>query len=177
MKLRFTYLVVVLVALNIAACGKHEESAKVSVAAVKDGYNATLAEGIQFAAKPNYPSFIKSVAGMSDYEATGRWSDGKKVTFTFAQNLPASFTLNVDLTSTFGPNIGKATQIRVGNWEQQMIAQDGGNSTQSFQVKTDSAGNTIEFVIPEPKSPKELGMGNDERMLGIMFKRLIIIAN
>src|SRR5450759_2078691 len=116
MKCRFTLIVAALVCLNLAACGKNEEPAKVSAVVVQGGYNATLAEGIQFAAKPNYPSFIKSVTGMSGYEPIGRWTEGKKVVFTFTQNLPTTFTLEFDLAGAFGPNAGKVLQIQAGDW-------------------------------------------------------------
>ena len=175
MKSRFTLVVVALVALNLVACGKTEEPTKVSAVVIKDGYNATLAEGIQFAAKPNYPSFIKSVTGMSGYETSGRWTEGKNVVFTFTQNLPATFTLELDLGGAFGPNVGKVVQIQAGGWKQQFVA-DAKPSNNKFLVKTNAPTDSIEFTIPEPKSPKELG-ADDTRQLGIMFKRLSIVTN
>ena len=100
MKSRITLIVVALVCLNLAACGKNEEPAKVAAVVIPESYSATLAEGIQFAAKPNYPSFIKSVNGMSGYEPTGRWTEGKNVTFTFTQNLPANFIKRLSCQSS-----------------------------------------------------------------------------
>lgn len=178
MKSRFTLIVVALVTLNLVACGKNEETketAKISAAAIHVAYTATLAEGIQFAAKPYYPTFIKSVSGMTEYEAAGRWTEGKKTVFTFAQSLPATFTLTLDLVSAFGPNAGKVIQIQVGDWKGQFIA-DAKPSTNKFIVKTSAPADSIEFIIPEPTSPKDLGAtSGDPRQLGIMFKRLSII--
>jgi hypothetical protein len=175
-QMKFTLIVVALFALNLAACGKNEEPAKVSAIVVQGGYNATLAEGVQFVAKPNYPSFIKSVTGMSGYEPIGRWSDGNEVIFTFTQNLPGTFTLDLDLADAFGPNVGKVVQIQVGNWKQQFVA-DAKPSNNKFLVKTSLPTDSIEFTIPEPKSPKDLGMSGDSRQLGILFKRLSITTN
>ena len=44
-------------------------------------------------------------------------------------------------------------------------------------VKTSTPTDKIEFIIPEPKSPNEMGGRGDPRQLGIMFKRLSIITD
>jgi hypothetical protein len=139
-------------------------------------YNATLAEGIQFAAKPYYPSFIKSVEGMSGYEAIGRWTEGKNVIFTFTQKLPTIYTLELELAGAFGPNAGKEIQIQSGVWQGRFIV-DVKPRMYKIPVKTNNPTDKIEFIIPEPKSPNELGGSGDPRQLGIMFKRLSIITN
>lgn len=176
MKSRFTLIVVTLVALNLAACGKNEEPAKVSAVSIPDSYNATMAEGIQFAAKPNYPSFIKSVVGMSGYEASGRWTEGKNVVFTFTQNLPTAFTLELDIVGPYSSNAGKVMQIQAGDWKGEFVV-EAKPSTNKFLVKTSAPTDSIAFTIPEPKSPKELGQSDDPRQLGVMFKRLSITTN
>lgn len=143
---------------------------------IPENYNATLAEGIQFAVKPNYPSFIKSVIGMSGYETAGRWTEAKNVIFIFNKNIPATFTLELDLAGAFGPNAGKEIQIKTGGWRGQFIV-DVNPRLYKILVKTKSPTDRIEFIIPEPISPNELGGINDPRKLGIMFKRLSIITN
>lgn len=176
MKSGFMMIVVALVCLNLAACGKNEEPAKVAAVVIPESYNATLAEGIQFAAKPNYPSFIKSVTGMSDYEPVGRWTEGKNVTFVFTQNLPATFTLSLDFAGVFGPNADKMIQIQVGDWKSKFVV-DTKPSTNKFLVKASAPTDRIELIIPEPRSPKELGAGDDPRKLGISLTRLSITSN
>ena len=153
------------------------ELAKVAVTDVYEGYNATLAEGIQFTEKQNYPSFIKSVTGMSSYEPSGRWTEGKNVTFTFTQNLPANFTLELDLVDAFGLNIGREIQVQVGDWKGQFVGL-AAPIINNLLVITSSLTDTIEFIIPAPESPKNLGQNaDDDRLLGIMFRRLSIVFN
>jgi hypothetical protein len=152
------------------------ELAKVAVVDVHEGYNATLAEGIQFAVKPNYPSFIKSVIGMSGYEPNGRWTEGENVIFTFTQNLPANFTLELDIAGAFGTNAGKVLQIQVGDWKSQFVVDDK-PSNSKFIIKTSAPTDSIKLTIPEPKSPKDLGNSSDSRQLGISLKRLSIVSN
>jgi len=140
------------------------------------GYDATLAEGIQFASKPNYPFFIKSVTGMSGYETAGRWSEGKNVIFTFTNDLPVTFTLKIEFAGAFGPNAGKKIHIQAGDWRGQFIV-DAKPVIYKIFVETSTPTDRIEFIIPEPKSPNELGGSGDPRQLGIMFTRLSITDN
>lgn len=165
--------VVTVLSVGLVACGKSETSANSPVAATQN-YNATLAEGIQFL-KPGYPNFIKAVSGMSSYEPSLRWTDGKNVSFTFMQKLPATFTLGIEYAGAFGPNAGKSVTVQVGDWKGQFVASaDSGVAT--LTVKSSVPSDKIEFVIPEPKSPKELQGGEgDPRLLGIGFKRISIL--
>ena len=137
--------------------------------------SAALADGIDFTA-PNYPDFMNGVSGMSGVESAGRWTDGKNVVFTFKRTLPAKFTMEVDLTSVFGPNVGKIIQVRVGDWSGKLVpvAATPTGKKFIFDVKTSSQTNTIKFTIAEPTSPKALGLSKDSRRLGIMFRRLRI---
>ena len=177
MNLKLIPSLVVLVAFNLVACGDNQEdSSKAPVVEVHNGYNATLAEGIQFAIKPDYPAFIKSVAGMSGYETIGRWTEGKYVDFVFAQNLPAKFTLDLDFAPAFGPDVGKVVMIEVGDWKNQFIASELPKKV-TFLVETSAPTDSIKFIVPFPVSPVEINAGSDTRKVGIMFKRLSIISD
>jgi len=138
---------------------------------------AALADGIDFKAA-NYPDFLNGVSGMSGVESAGRWTDGKSVVFTFNRDLPAKFILEVDLTSVFGPNVGKIMQVRAGNWIGKFVPVVATSTANRFRfdVKTGTQTNTIEFTIAEPTSPKELGLSDDSRKLGIMFGRLKVLT-
>jgi len=171
------FVISTLVCLNLVACREQEEvTAPVPIVEVHNGYNATLAEGIQFAEKPDYPAFIKSVSGMSGYETIGRWTEGKDVDFVFTQNLPSKFTLNLEFAQAFGPNVGKVAQIQVGEWKSTFIASDRPKKV-SFLIEASTATNSIKFVVPAPLSPEDLGVGEDTRKVGIMFKRLSIVTD
>lgn len=162
MKSLSTTILVTLFCLTITACGK-------------EGYDATLAEGIQFAAKRDYPTFIKSVTGMSGYEAEGRWTEGKNVVFTFNEKLPTNFTLELDIVGGFGPSAGNAIHVLVGDWAGHPVI-DTKPGILKLSVKTSTPADHIEMVIPYATSPNALG-GHDSRELGVMFKRISIVAN
>lgn len=169
MKYRVLLASVILACLVIVACGKKEDASKPASAR----YEATLAEGIQFDTKPDYPVFIESVTGMSGYEKTGRWTEGPKVVFAFAQPLPTNFTLKIEIAGVFGPNTDKAVKVQVGDWHGEFVP---GVKPKRYDlmVKTKAPSDSIELTVPEPKSPKELGVSDDPRQVGIHFKRLSI---
>ena len=174
-----TILVVsILGCLNLIACGDQEEqiTAPAPSLEVHNGYQATLEEGIQFAEKPDYPAFIKSVKGMSGFETIGRWTEGKQVEFVFTQSLPTKFTLNLEFAPAFGPDQGEVAQIQTGDWKSTFVASDRPKKV-SFLIETATPTNSIQFVVPYPISPAELGIGEDTRKVGIMFKRLSIVTN
>ena len=167
----------ILASLNLTACGENQEdTAKAPVVEVHNGYNATLAEGIQFSEKPDYPAFIKSVAGMSGFESIGRWTEGKEVNFVFTQNLPTKFTLDLEFAPAFGPDVGKVVHIQAGDWKNQFVASKQPQKV-TFIIKTTTPTDSIKFIIPEPISPIDLGTGTDTREVGIMFKRLSITSD
>jgi hypothetical protein len=136
--------------------------------------SAELADGIDFK-KQNYPDFLVEVLGMSGNESEHRWTEGKNVIFTFKQNLPANFILELDLNGAFGPNVGKEVQVQIGDWKGRFIAVANPVSNKLI-VKTTEPTDSIELIIPEPKSPKSLGQGEDARQLGLAIKRIGIVA-
>jgi hypothetical protein len=164
-----------------------------------DYFERTLAQGIQLATKPD-PSkalIFKSINGLSGYEAQGRWSDGKEVTFTFNHYLPTAFTLELNLAGAEGANVGKELQVRAGdwrgvisgetikpakknwknNWKKALFGTATKPTINKVFVKTTSPTNTIVFTIPHPQSPHSLRGGEDRRQLGYMFERLTIIGS
>ncbi len=178
MSLKNILVIATIVSLNLVACGEQEEevTAPIPIVEVHNGYQATLAEGIQFAEKPDYPAFIKSVKGMSSFETIGRWTEGKQVAFVFTQNLPAKFTLNLEFAPAFGPDQGEVAQVEVGDWKSTFVASDRPKKV-SFLIETATPTDTIKFVVPYPISPAEIGTGEDTRKVGIMFKRLSIVTD
>ena len=177
MSIKIISILVALVTVSLLACSENqEESLKAPIVEVHNGYSATLSEGIQFSEKPDYPAFIKSVSGMSGFEPIGRWTEGKLVDFVFAQNLPVKFTLNLEFAPAFGPDVGKVVKIEVGDWKNQFVASDQPKK-ETFIIENSSPTNSIKFIVPEPTSPVELGVGADTREVGIMFKRLSITSD
>lgn len=170
-------ILAIMASLNLVACGdKQDDNAKAPFVEVHNGYNATLAEGIQFSEKPDYPAFIKSVTGMSGFETIGRWTEGKDVNFVFTQNLPAKFTLDLEFAPAFGPEVGKVVQIQAGDWKDQFVASNQPQKV-TFLVQTTMPTDSITFIVPKPISPADLGVGKDTRKVSIMFKRLSITSD
>ncbi len=173
-------LIAIMGLLIFAACSNKNEESKANISvpaavpAIVAPYDATLSEGIQFAQKPGYPKFIKSVIGMSKNELNGRWTDGKTVIFTFANPLPMAFRLHLGIAAVFGPNDGKPVKVAIGDWKGEFTVTGSILNPVDLEVKTSQPANAIEFTIPEPTSPKELKMSNDTRALGVMLKRLSI---
>ena len=136
-------------------------------------YTGSWTEGLDFT-RHGLPNFIKDISGISGWEPWGRWSDGPKVTFVFFKQLPQSFTLVLD-GQPFGPNAGKNIILRVGGREYSISI-----LAQRFEIKqliklNGALTNRLEFLIPSPTSPLELGNSADPRKLGIGFIRLKII--
>lgn len=142
---------------------------------IDQDYRRDLAEKplvIDFA-KPRQERIIATFEGLSGVEPWGRWSDANEshtVNIRLKAPLPAMGTFAITARG-FGPNAVRPTTIRLGAIEHKVTF--GPNDTtcviehQSFTSIT-----MIEFVPPQPVSPKELGVGNDERRLGIGLIRM-----
>lgn len=133
-------------------------------------YEATLAEGIDFT-RPEFPSFVKDVQGLSGSEAWGRWTDatvGPVLKFTFKQTLPRKFTLEIT-GSAYGPNVGLPVKVRVGAVEKTfIIPPNKGVDTYRLTFETDGTADTIEIIPPNPARPQDIIPGNDDsRLLGL----------
>jgi phosphoglycerol transferase len=134
-------------------------------------YIPTEGGSIEFSSL-DYPDFLKSVSGISAYEPWGRWSDGEIVEFQFKQALPTRFVLRLT-AQAFGPNIGAPVTVRIGAVEKNLqLTAD----LQEYQLTFEIASpvDRIEFLIPHPISPAELGQSDDVRRLGIGFVKLQI---
>ncbi|WP_028325308.1 DUF7024 domain-containing protein [Desulfatirhabdium butyrativorans] len=132
-----------------------------------------LKKGIDFS-DPALPAIVKSVTGISGAEANGRWTDGGKVTITFTQKLPKSFKLHIESKGAFGPNVNKPIQVIIGKWKGSIIINNEKIKPFDLVVKTVTPVDTIEFIVPEPKSPEELKISNDPRKLGFWMTKLSI---
>jgi phosphoglycerol transferase len=116
---------------------------------------------------------ITAISGMSVPEDDGRWSDGKEVQITMATPLPKHFSLNLT-ASAFGPNVELPFVIRIGNAEQS-FHMPALPTTISMDFTTSGNERYITIEVPQPTSPKELGMSGDTRRLGILLKEMSIV--
>jgi hypothetical protein len=132
-------------------------------------YEATLHEGIDFK-KPSYPNFLKFVAGISQREDWGRWTDsklGRNVLLGFKDALPNRFTLEL-VAQPYPAHAGKPTLIRVGQQEKSIVI-DGMNNSYSLDFEHDGTIDLIEIIPPglsaknnphpSMADPRQIGIG------------------
>ena len=121
----------------------------------------------------NYPADVASVSGISGHESWGRWTDGAHVVLQFKKTLPSTFQLKLQTTGAFGPNAGMPILVKVGSIQKEFTV-----TVPDQLIVLDFEGvenaDRIEFVIPKPTSPKELGMSDDLRKLGLGLVSLAI---
>jgi phosphoglycerol transferase len=141
-----------------------------------DGFSLirmTLGDTVEFR-KASWPGVIDRVSGLSESESWGRWSNAKVVKLEFASPLPRRFELGLR-AHAFGPNVGTSISIRVGRHRKSIrLAPSPQDVSLSFE--TDGGERSVMIEVPQPVSPKALGLGNDERTLGIGVARLRIVV-
>jgi len=107
-------------------------------------------------------------------EPWGAWSIDEKIKLDFVKPLPRKFNLILNARA-FGSNLNNDFILRIGS---QTIAFRV-NSYPEFEqiiipVENLSRVNSLEIDIPKPISPKEIGLGEDSRNLGIGLTQLQI---
>jgi hypothetical protein len=136
---------------------------------LSDYEKRTFEQGIDFW-RPGYPAFIKDETGLSFLEEWGRWSDGRKVTLTFAKPLKGKFKL-VLVGGAFGKNVGRPIRVRIGHLRQKVTFSGPPHpgEMQKLEFALRRSATTIEFTIPRPTTPER-----DNRQVGIGFIQLRI---
>ena len=119
------------------------------------------------------PVEIESLNGFSDVEPWGRWTAVEKASIEFSAPLPKHFRLNANVLHVFGGNSKSPIKIRVG-MEQHAVLSPAADTDISLEFHTDGNADVIEIFPPNPQSPKQLGLGNDSRLLGVGFSWLEI---
>ena len=117
--------------------------------------------------KPEDTELIYKIDDLYGYESWGRWSRGNQVRLRFKHSLPEHFML-VIVTHALGPNIGTPITVTAGATQATFTTQaqpQGAILKFTLSEPTD----TLVFTIPKPVRPRDLGMGNDERQLGVGF--------
>jgi phosphoglycerol transferase len=131
-----------------------------------------LPENFSYDFSAGLNTVIERTEGLSGIEPWGRWSDKKTVELHFSTPLPRRFTLTV-IAEAFGPNAGEETRVQVGP-QTQTITFDRAKKEVDMQFETDGTQRVIRFDVPKPTSPRALGLGEDERPLGIGFSKMRI---
>lgn len=117
---------------------------------------------------------ISKIEGLYHREPWGRWSKGKEVEFQFDTPIPEHLRLVLH-ANAFGPNIGAPVKLSIGSVSTNFTVSEHA-ARYEFKLHIPVPETTIRFIVPQPVSPKELGVGSDERMLGLRFKNLEIYS-
>ncbi|MEX3941235.1 hypothetical protein AB4Y44_17100 [Paraburkholderia sp. BR10937] len=124
---------------------------------------------IDFSKQGNIPNSILS--GFSSAEDWGRWTDGAHATLTC--RAPNATSAHISLT-TFSPD-GRRQNVLVSVNEAapQQFTLDGTQQTLSIQLPPLTAGQIkLRFDLPDAISPKEAGLSEDSRRLGIGIREI-----
>jgi len=116
--------------------------------------------------------YVQRVDGLAGAEPWGSWSVGPQVEIEFALPLPRHVRLTVQ-GRAFGPNAGRDIVVSLGGQQQTLrLPAESGQAVLRFD--TDGSAATLRFAIPAATSPKTLGLGGDERLLGIGLESLMV---
>jgi phosphoglycerol transferase len=126
--------------------------------------------------KHEWPGVIRDQKGLfNPPEPWGAWSIDRKVVFKFAKPLPRRFDLELTARA-FGPNANKDILVHVGEQSSkfQLPATFPKFETRKIRIDNPNRLSEISIDIPKPVSPKDLGLGDDGRSLGIGFSMMHI---
>lgn len=122
--------------------------------------------------KSNWPGLISHASGLSYAESWGTWSTSSQIRLEFAFPLPPAFRVRLK-AHAFGDNIGKSFRMTVGSQEKSFeLGQEPEERVLDF-VNRDGV-NVIQIDVPSARSPKELGLGEDGRHIGLGLHELHI---
>lgn len=121
-----------------------------------------------------WPGVILSSHGLSSPESWGTWSNSGSVYLELAEVLPSNFTLKI-LASAFGPNFGQDFVVKIGKASASFLIQNSDVTEVNLNFSGIENSKVIEIIIPEPTSPKDLGVSGDQRKLGVGLISMEII--
>ncbi len=114
-----------------------------------------------------------SLTGFGDPEPFGRWTIDDHAAVELPAPLPEAFELTL-ACQAFGPNVGRELTVRVGGRERAVRLTDAHEQQYTVAFDGVSASTRVELVVPAATSPRSLGVGDDERRLGIALSTLSI---
>lgn len=108
----------------------------------------------------------RCLTGFGGPEPFGRWTTAERATVSLPARLPETFDVTL-VCQTFGPNVGRDLTITAGDCVRTVRLTD--PHEQSYTVSFEGVGNAshLELLVPAPTSPRALGVGDDDRRLGI----------
>jgi len=123
--------------------------------------------------KGEWPGIIVTEQGLSFVEPWGVWSQDDTVRFDFSAPFPDRFQLRLR-AHAFGRNAGKTFTVQVGN-EVRRFTVEAQNAEFVFEFDNPGRAKSLVLGVPAAVSPKELGLSDDARRLGIGITELQVV--
>ena len=124
---------------------------------------------------PALSGLLSRIEGLSGWEPWGRWSEGPTTRLVLSRDLPQRFVLRIDTAMALWPSAGVDLIARVGGVQRPFKVGSGETVVEiPFDLPTPT-NRQIEILIPNPRSPLELGMSTDGRKLGIGLRSIKIL--
>lgn len=125
--------------------------------------------------KPLSSGDVDSTAGLAASESWGSWSTTKHVGLMFAAALPKKLTVHLTAYA-FGPNIGRDFVLTIGQ-NRQLFLLAATPKEVILNLETDGTQHVIGIDVPQPTSPKQLGLSDDARLLGLALIHMEVGSN
>jgi len=123
--------------------------------------------------KNDWPEYVIKIDGFDYPESWGAWSIAKKIRLEFKHPLPRKFNLKINARA-FSKNSNQELILKVGNFKTQFKLNDN-YSEEVIAINNYEKSSILEITIPAPTAPATLGIGQDERQLGIGVKSMEFI--
>jgi phosphoglycerol transferase len=119
------------------------------------------------------PKSLQGTSGLfSPPEPWGTWTLGSEARLKFVNALPEEFVLAINARA-FGKNIDRDVDFCVGSKCYPIRFKDQ-FSNQSLKIQNPSRENELIIRIPAPTKPISIGIGDDDRLLGLGITSLLI---
>ncbi|KJV31647.1 hypothetical protein [Luteibacter yeojuensis] len=116
-----------------------------------------------------------AVSGFSHPEDSGRWTEGKRATFTCVVGQVAPPHEGKIVLAPFNPD-GRSQTVNISiNGTDVAKARTAGPTTVTFNIPTEvGKGDSIkiDLSLPDAISPRDAGVNSDSRTLGVFVKRI-----
>jgi hypothetical protein len=121
------------------------------------------------------PDGLMHAVGFSLPEGWGSWSDGPKLIIFFDGYYDKPFTLKLNVVHVFMENLKEPLRISAGDDEKELRIS--GPGEYSIVITPVQPASSLTIDIPATVSPKDLGINQETRKLGIGLSSITIVPN
>jgi phosphoglycerol transferase len=129
------------------------------------------AVNIDLTSKDITEAVLKNISGA---EPRGRWTDGTPAVIKLNKALPKNCKITFYIDTAFASNVGQVISVNVGDFVQDFKTVQTKSVVDLYYKGIPDDTYMISINIPNPTSPKDLKLSNDERKLGILLSRVEI---